>query len=83
MQADGGPFEELAGPLLLRAGEHMVVVRDAAGQESSPLAIAVPPQLVISGSEVVVDDAAGTYQVVASLQGGTPPYAPTSAPSLM
>jgi len=75
VQVDSGSFEELAGSLLLRAGDHTVVVRDAAGNESSPLQISVPPQLVISDAQTNVDRAAGTYQVVASLQGGTPPYA--------
>ena len=50
-------------------------MRDATGNESSPVEIAVPAPLVISSAEKSVDEAAGTYQVVAQLQGGTPPYA--------
>jgi hypothetical protein len=74
VQVDGGPFAELSGPLLLGEGDHTVVVRDAAGTESSPVEITIPPQLVFKGSQVTVKQAAGTYEVVAVLQGGTPPF---------
>ena len=74
VQVDEGGFSELTGPLLLAPGEHTIVVRDASGNESSPLEIKVPPHLDLSGSEIVVDQASGTYQVVATVQGGTPPY---------
>ncbi|WP_026552442.1 hypothetical protein [Arthrobacter sp. H20] len=75
VQVDGGRFEETTGSLLLDVGEHTIVIRDATGSESSPVAIVIPPQLVIGAAQTIVDQAAGTYHVVASVQGGTPPYA--------
>jgi hypothetical protein len=74
VQVDGGAFEEMTGPLLLGVGDHTIVVRDATGNESSPVEITIPPQLVIGASETNVDQAAGTYQVVFAVEGGTPPY---------
>ena len=74
VQVDGGAFEELIGPLLLGAGDHTIIVRDATGNESPPVEITIPHQLVIGASETTVDQAAGTYQVVFAVQGGTPPY---------
>jgi hypothetical protein len=73
-QVDEGAFVEMAGPLLLGVGEHTIVVRDATGNESSPVEITIPPQLVIGASQVTVDEPAGTYQVVFAVEGGTPPY---------
>jgi hypothetical protein len=75
VQLDGGGFEEATGPLLLGVGDHTIVVRDATGNESSPVAIAIPPQLVFGQMQTTLDQAAGTYHVVASVVGGTPPYA--------
>lgn len=75
VQVDGGGFEEATGSLLLGVGDHTIVVRDATGNESSPVAIAIPPQLVFGQMQTTVDQAAGTYHVVASVVGGTPPYA--------
>jgi hypothetical protein len=72
---DAHPQELGGGSVSLQTGDHTIVVRDATGAESSPLDISVPAPLVISGSEKSVDEVAGTYQVVAHLQGGTPPYA--------
>ena len=75
VQVDGGAFEELTGTLLLGVGEHTIVVRDATGNESSPVEISIPPQLRRSApAETTVDEAAGTYQVVFAVEGGTPPY---------
>ena len=73
-QVDEGAFEELTGTLLLDVGEHTIVVRDAAGNESSPVEISIPPQLVIGPAETTVDQAAGTYQVVFAVEGGRAPY---------
>lgn len=75
VQVDGGGFEETSGSLLLGVGDHTIVIRDAAGSESSPVAIAIPAQLVIGAAQTILDQAAGTYHVVASVEGGTPPYA--------
>ena len=74
-QVDAGAFAELPGPLRLAVGNHTIVVRDATGNESSPVDVSIPPQLVIGASEVTVDQAAGTYQVVFTVEGGSPPYA--------
>ena len=74
VQVDGGAFEEMPGPLLLDVGDHTIVVRDTTGNESSPVEITIPPQLVIGASTTTVDQAAGTYQVVFAVEGGTPPY---------
>lgn len=71
---DDGAFEETDGTLLLGVGEHAIVVRDASGNESSPVEIHIPPQLVISATDVAVDQAAGTFQAFATIEGGTPPY---------
>ena len=60
MRVDGGAFEELTGPLLLDVGDHTIVVRDAAGDESSPVEITVPPTAPDHGPPDEVDDAAGT-----------------------
>ena len=80
MQVDGGPFEELdRRTVSLQTGDHTIVVRDATGNESSPVEIAVPPPLVISSAETTVDEAAGTYRSWLTVQGGTPPYASTRA----
>ena len=73
-QVDGGAFEELTGTLLLDAGDHTIVVRDDTGNESSPVEITIPAQLLIGGSETTVDEAAGTYQVVFTVEGGSAPY---------
>jgi hypothetical protein len=73
-QVDGGAFEEMTGALLLDVGDHTIVVRDTIGNESSPVEISIPPQLVIGPSETTVDEAAGTYQVVFAVQGGSAPY---------
>lgn len=73
-QVDGGAFEEMTGTLLLDVGDHTIVVRDAAGNESSPVEISIPPQLLIGLSETTVDEAAGTYQVVFAMEGGSAPY---------
>jgi hypothetical protein len=74
VQVDGGAFEEVTGPLLLAVGEHSIVVRDATGNESSPVDITIPPQLVMGPAETDVDQAAGTYRVAFTVEGGTPPY---------
>jgi hypothetical protein len=73
-QLDGGDFEEMTGTLLLHVGDHTIVVRDATGNESSPVEISIPPQLVIGARETTVDQAAGTYQVVFTVEGGVAPY---------
>ena len=73
-QVDEGAFEELTGTLLLDVGDHTIVVRDATGNESSPVEISIPPQLVIGPAETTVDQAAGTYQVVFAVEGGSAPY---------
>ena len=73
-QVDGGAFAEMTGPLLLDVGDHTIVVRDATGNESSPVTVSIPPQLVIGQAETTVDRAAGTYQVVFGVHGGRPPY---------
>jgi hypothetical protein len=75
VSVDGGVFQESTGGLLLGAGQHSVVVRDAAGNQSPPVAISVPPALQLGTPQVVVDQAAGTWQVVFTVTGGTPPYA--------
>ncbi|MET0886931.1 MAG: hypothetical protein ABWX92_10820, partial [Mycetocola sp.] len=72
---DGGTFQELVGPLLLSAGDHTVVVRDAAGSESAPVEVTIPPQLLMNAAPPIVDASAATYHVVATVVGGTPPYA--------
>ncbi|WP_028046733.1 hypothetical protein [Cellulomonas sp. URHE0023] len=74
VRVDDRPFEQLAGPLLLSAGTHTVVVRDSDGVESVPETVSVPPPLEIVGTSVQVDDAAGTWQVTFVVGGGTPPY---------
>ena len=73
-QVDGGAFEELTGTLLLDVGDHTIVVRDASGNESAPVEISIPPQLVIGQSKRSVDNAAGTYQVTFTVEGGRAPY---------
>lgn len=74
VRVDDGAFEELAGPLLLRAGEHTLVVRDSEGAESSPVQVTVPPFLQILDPRVEVDEGAGSWQVSFTVDGGTPPY---------
>lgn len=74
VQVDGGAFHELGGALLLGVGNHTIVVRDAAGTESSPVTVAIPPRLVFGDSQRTIDHGAGTYRIVATLHGGTPPY---------
>lgn len=74
VQVDNGSFEELAGRILLDVGDHSIVVRDAAGNESSPVQVTIPPQLVIHNVETTVEDAAGTYRVMFKIAGGTAPY---------
>lgn len=73
-QVDGGAFEEMTGALLLDVGDHTIVVRDATGNESSPVEISIPPQLLIGPRETTVDEPAGTYQVVFTVEGGSAPY---------
>ena len=41
-RSTGGAFEELTGTLLLGVGDHTIVVRDATGNESSPVEITHP-----------------------------------------
>ena len=73
-QVDEGAFEETTGALLLGVGDHTIVVRDSTGNESTPVEITIPPQLLIGPSETTVDAAADTFQVVFTVVGGTPPY---------
>jgi hypothetical protein len=73
-QVDGGAFGEMTGTLLLDVGDHTIVVRDSTGNESTPVEITIPPQLVIGPRETTVDAAAGTFQVVFTVVGGTQPY---------
>lgn len=74
VQIDGAPFAPVEGPLRLEVGDHEVVVRDALGHETAPVAVVVPPALTIAGSENQIDDASGTYVVNFTMRGGTPPY---------
>lgn len=78
VQVDGGSFEELTGTLVLGVGDHTIVVRDATGNESSPMELAIPPQLAIGEAETIVDEANDTFHVVLALEGGTPPYRATT-----
>lgn len=71
---DDGAFEETDGSLLLTVGDHTVVVRDSSGNESSPVEIDIPPQLVITDTDVSPDDANATFRATAIVQGGKPPY---------
>lgn len=73
VQVDGGPFRETTGTLPLPTGDHALVVRDAAGNESRSLRVIVPPPLVITQSSTQVDG--DIYQVTFTIQGGTAPYA--------
>ena len=73
VQVDGGGFEELTGSLRLGAGDHTIVVRDATGNDSSPLEITIAPPLMIGGSETHIDRGR-TYGVTFTIEGGTPPY---------
>ncbi len=74
VQVDGGTFEESTGTLLLDVGDHTIVVRDETGAQSSPVEVVVPPQLLIDAAQTTVDQAAGTFQVVFEVAGGTAPY---------
>jgi hypothetical protein len=75
VSVDGGAFQASTGGLLLAAGQHSVVVRDAAGNESPPVAISIPPALQLGTPQIVVDQAAGTWHLALTVTGGTPPYA--------
>lgn len=74
VKVDDGAFEELAGPLLLSVGDHSIVVRDSEGSGSAPVPLRVPPMLRILEPHTEVDEAAGTWQVTFTVDGGTPPY---------
>ncbi|HKY14888.1 MAG TPA: hypothetical protein VJM33_08170, partial [Microthrixaceae bacterium] len=69
---DDGTFKASTGTLRLDQGDHTIVVRDAAGNESATIEITVPPELQISDAESQFDDR--TYQVTFLIEGGTPPY---------
>lgn len=74
IQVDHGPFAELVNPVPLGVGRHTLVVRDSTGNESSPVELSVPAQLVIGEPGVELDGAADTYRVRFVVAGGTPPY---------
>ena len=74
VKVDDGSFEELSGPLLLRVGDHSLVVRDSDGTGSSPVPVRIPPFLRFVEPHTEVDDAAGTWRVTFTVDGGTPPY---------
>lgn len=74
VKVDDGEFTELENPLQLGVGEHTIVVRDAAGSEAEPLTVKIPPRLAIRQVETSVDEARGTYRVMFTVAGGTPPY---------
>jgi hypothetical protein len=73
VSVDAQPFEPLTDPLLLGVGEHALVVRDGDGAESPLVRLRVPPPLRITGPQLQVDEAAGTWQVLFTVDGGTPP----------
>ncbi|MEU4156362.1 hypothetical protein [Actinoplanes sp. NPDC026670] len=74
VRVDNGTFTEFTGKVLLPAGSHTVVVRDAAGSESAPTPIVVPAALAIGPATITEDTKTGTYQVGFTVSGGTEPY---------
>ena len=74
VRVDEQPFEELTGPLLLGVGEHTILARDGEGAESGLERVRIPPPLRIAEPVTQVDEVAGTWQVLFTVDGGTPPY---------
>lgn len=73
-KADSGAFQALGGPVLLSAGVHTLVIRDAEGVESAPQTITVASQLLLGESNFDCLGDTGEYIVVFPVSGGTPPY---------
>lgn len=74
VRVDQQPFEELTGPLRLGVGEHTILVRDGEGAESTLERVRIPPPLRIAEPVTQVDKAAGTWQKLFTVYGGTQPY---------
>jgi hypothetical protein len=74
VRVDEQPFEELTGSLRLSVGEHTILARDGEGAESGLERVRIPPPLRIAEPVTQVDEAAGTWQVLFTVDGGTPPY---------
>ena len=74
VKVDDGTFEELAGPLLLSAGDHTLVVRDIEGSGSAQVPVHVPPTLRILDSHAEIDEASGNWQSTFTIDGGTPAF---------
>jgi hypothetical protein len=76
---DGGAWQALAGPLSLAAGDHGIMLRDAAGAETPARSITVAPALAIG--EPTFSCTEGKYTATASISGGTPPYEVNGQPA--
>ena len=73
-QLDDQPFTELAGAIVLSAGNHRLQIRDSAGSESKVQSIKVPRALGIADVRFIDDASSNSYRVSFTISGGTAPY---------
>lgn len=69
---DGGAYQALSGALQVAAGNHMIMLRDADGTETTAQPVTIAQPLVIGQPEYAC--ASGMYTGTAPITGGTPPY---------
>lgn len=78
---DKQEYQPLPEIITLSAGTHTIIVRDATGVESAPLAVEVPPALSASKETyhcVSLAEGRQVYTVKFEITGGTPPYQATN-----
>jgi hypothetical protein len=73
VSVDGAVYQALSGPLQLKTGVHSLMLRDAAGIESTAKSVAVAAQLTI-GAPTYACDSNGQFSATATITGGVPPY---------
>lgn len=74
VKVDDQDYRPLSGALLLNAGTHTLVIRDAEATESAPQTITIAPRLVLGQTAFDCIGEQNEYIAVFQIAGGTPPY---------
>lgn len=74
VKIDAQAYRPLNGPLLLSAGSHILIVRDAEGTESAPQTIQIAQQLTLGEPDYDCIGNTNEYVIALRVTGGTPPY---------
>lgn len=78
LSIEGSDYAPLDGPIIMKAGDYQIRLRDAAGAETPARTVHVPPPVTLGAAEYTCGDD-GRFTATVTVGGGVPPYSANGA----